>query len=168
MASLTAKVVRGRTYCYLRECERVQGMPKTPGRSLCPDTGQAPDGARLLLRRCVGPPQSGPATRPGCPHRPTHPQTPPGPLGWPVPPRGRPHPRRPSHQQGATVVTVRKQVLGWTPMFHWADSKIRVPAFTCVLALLLSSLLQRTLHQQGVPLSIPRLFGSWATFKKRR
>lgn len=48
--------------------------------------------------------------------------------------------------------------LGWTPMFHWTDSKIRVHAFTCVLALLLSSLLQRTLHQEGVALSIPRLF----------
>ena len=48
--------------------------------------------------------------------------------------------------------------LGWTPMFHWTDSKIRVHAFICVLALLLSSLLQRTLHQEGVALSIPGLF----------
>jgi transposase len=48
--------------------------------------------------------------------------------------------------------------LGWMPMFHWTDSKIRVHAFTCVLALLLSSLLQRTLHQQGVAMSIPALF----------
>src|SRR6266566_2332055 len=37
--------------------------------------------------------------------------------------------------------------LGWTPMFHWTDSKIRVHAFYCVLALTLTSLLQRTLHQ---------------------
>ena len=43
-------------------------------------------------------------------------------------------------------------------MFHWTDSKIRVHAFTCVLALLLSSLLQRTLHHSGVALSIPALF----------
>jgi transposase len=48
--------------------------------------------------------------------------------------------------------------LGWTPMFHWTDSKIRVHAFYCVLALMLSSLLQRTLHHQGIPLSIPRMF----------
>jgi transposase len=48
--------------------------------------------------------------------------------------------------------------LGWQPMFHWTDSKIRVHAFTCVLALTLSSLLQRTLHQQGLDLSLPRLF----------
>jgi transposase len=48
--------------------------------------------------------------------------------------------------------------LGWMPMFHWTDSKIRVHALTCVLALLLSSLLQRTLHQQGVAMSIPTMF----------
>jgi transposase len=48
--------------------------------------------------------------------------------------------------------------LGWQPMFHWTDSKIRAHAFTCVLALTLSSLLQRTLHQKGLDLSLPRLF----------
>lgn len=46
--------------------------------------------------------------------------------------------------------------LGWTPMFHWTDSKIRVHAFYCVLALTLTSLLQRTLHQQGLDLSMDR------------
>jgi transposase len=48
--------------------------------------------------------------------------------------------------------------LGWSPMFHWTDSKIRVHAFYCVLALTLSSLLQRTIHQKGIDLSLPRLF----------
>lgn len=48
--------------------------------------------------------------------------------------------------------------LGWQPMFHWTDSKIRVHGFTCVLALTLSSLLQRTLHQKGMDLSLPRMF----------
>lgn len=48
--------------------------------------------------------------------------------------------------------------LGWSPMFHWTDSKIRVHAFYCVLALTLSSLIQRTLHQKGIDLSIPRMF----------
>jgi transposase len=48
--------------------------------------------------------------------------------------------------------------LGWQPMFHWTDSKIRVHAFTCVLALTLSSLLQRTLSQKGLDLSLPRIF----------
>ena len=47
--------------------------------------------------------------------------------------------------------------LGWSPMFHWTDSKIRVHAFYCVLALLLTSLLQRELAHHGVELSIPRM-----------
>lgn len=44
--------------------------------------------------------------------------------------------------------------LGWSPMFHWTDSKIQVHAFYCVLALLLTSLLQRELAGKGEPLSI--------------
>ena len=46
--------------------------------------------------------------------------------------------------------------LGWSPMFHWTDSKIRVHAFYCVLALTLVSLLQRALHQAGVHWSMSR------------
>ncbi len=48
--------------------------------------------------------------------------------------------------------------LGWQPMYHWTDTKIRVHAFTCVLALTLSSLLQRTLHHNGIDMSLPRIF----------
>src|SRR6266852_8719714 len=48
--------------------------------------------------------------------------------------------------------------LGWSPMFHWTDSKIRVHAFYCVLALMLTSLLQRTLHQKGLDLSMRRMY----------
>ena len=47
--------------------------------------------------------------------------------------------------------------LHWSPMFHWTDSKIRVHAFYCVLALTLSSALQREIWQKGEPLSINRL-----------
>jgi len=48
--------------------------------------------------------------------------------------------------------------LGWSPMFHWTDSKIRVHAFICVLALTLTSLLQRTLHHKGIDLSMHRMY----------
>ena len=47
--------------------------------------------------------------------------------------------------------------LGWSPMFHWTDSKIQVHAFYCVLALLLTSLLQRELARKGEALSINRM-----------
>jgi transposase len=50
-----------------------------------------------------------------------------------------------------------KDFLGWSPRFHWTDSKIQVHAFSCVLALLLPSLLQRELAQKGEPLSINRM-----------
>jgi transposase len=50
--------------------------------------------------------------------------------------------------------------LGWQPMYHWTDSKIRTHAFICVLALTLSSLLQRTLYQKGLDLSLPRMLES--------
>lgn len=48
-------------------------------------------------------------------------------------------------------------VLSWEPMFHWTDSKIRVHAFYCVLALILSSLLHRRVVQGGVRLSLQAL-----------
>src|SRR6266498_4071145 len=44
-----------------------------------------------------------------------------------------------------------------SPMYHWTDSKIQVHAFYCVLALLLTSLLQRELARKGEPLSINRM-----------
>jgi transposase len=47
--------------------------------------------------------------------------------------------------------------LGWSPMFHWTDSKIEVHAFYCVLALLLSSLLQRELAHNDEALTINRI-----------
>jgi len=52
--------------------------------------------------------------------------------------------------------------LGWSPMFHWTDSKIQVHAFYCVLALLLTSLLQRELARQGEELSVNRILGELA------
>ena len=47
--------------------------------------------------------------------------------------------------------------LHWSPMFHWTDSKIRVHAFYCVLALTLSSVLEREVWWKGEQLSINRL-----------
>ena len=47
--------------------------------------------------------------------------------------------------------------LGWSPMFHWTDDKIHVHAFYCVLALMLISLLQRTLHTRAIDVSLSRM-----------
>jgi len=56
--------------------------------------------------------------------------------------------------------------LGWSPMFHWTDSKIQVHAFYCVLALLLTSLLQRQLAHQGETLSINRILEELAGIRE--
>jgi transposase len=61
------------------------------------------------------------------------------------------------HIEGAFREMKNPHFLGWSPMFHWTDSKIQVHAFYCVLALLLTSLLQRGLHAKGLDLSVPRL-----------
>jgi hypothetical protein len=48
----------------------------------------------------------------------------------------------------------------WTtfcPTFHWTEQKLRVHAFYCVLALTLTSLLQRKAAKAGIELSIPAL-----------
>lgn len=43
------------------------------------------------------------------------------------------------------------------PQYHWTDQKIRVHVFTCVVALMLFSLLRRELCRKGIDLSIQRI-----------
>jgi len=43
------------------------------------------------------------------------------------------------------------------PQYHWTDQKVRVHVFTCVLALMLVSLLRRELHMKGIDMSIRRI-----------
>jgi transposase len=56
--------------------------------------------------------------------------------------------------------------VSWRPMFHWTDQKIRVHAFYCVLALLLSSLLRRSLAQHNLEISIPKLLETLSKIKE--
>jgi transposase len=46
----------------------------------------------------------------------------------------------------------------WDPLLHWTDQKIRVHAFYCFTALLISSLLKRELQNRRISLSLPRAF----------
>lgn len=43
------------------------------------------------------------------------------------------------------------------PQYHWTDQKIRVHVFTCVVALMLLSLLRRQSHRKGIDMSIRRI-----------
>lgn len=56
--------------------------------------------------------------------------------------------------------------VSWRPLHHWTDQKIRVHAFYCVLALLLSSLLRRTLAKKGLDLSIVKIFSTLSKIKE--
>jgi transposase len=48
--------------------------------------------------------------------------------------------------------------VSFSPAFHWTDQKLRVHTFYCILALMLSSLLQRKVAQAGIPIIIPTLY----------
>jgi transposase len=61
------------------------------------------------------------------------------------------------HIENAFKQMKNPHFLGWSPMFHWTDSKIQVHAFYCVLALLLTALLQRELARKGESISINRM-----------
>ncbi len=48
--------------------------------------------------------------------------------------------------------------VSWDPLLHWTDQKIRVHAFYCFTALLISSLLKRDLQARKISISLPRAF----------
>jgi len=48
-------------------------------------------------------------------------------------------------------------VVGFSPMFHWTDSKIRVHVFYCVLALAVAHLMRREAQHAGLHLSVREL-----------
>ena len=56
--------------------------------------------------------------------------------------------------------------VSWRPLHHWTNQKIRVHAFYCVLALMLSSLLRRTLAQKGIDLSIVKILSTLSGIKE--
>jgi hypothetical protein len=49
------------------------------------------------------------------------------------------------------------RVVGFSPMFHWTESKIRVHVFYCVLALAVAHLMRRQTHHGGLDLSVREL-----------
>ena len=53
-------------------------------------------------------------------------------------------------------------VVGFSPMFHWTDSKIRVHLLTCVLALTVAHLMRRQAEKAGLHLSVRELLASLA------
>ena len=56
--------------------------------------------------------------------------------------------------------------VSFRPAHHWTDQKLQVHAFTCVLALLLCSLLRCELARKGVRLSIDRILETLETVRE--
>lgn len=56
--------------------------------------------------------------------------------------------------------------VSWRPLHHWTDQKIRVHAFYCVLALMVSSLLRRTLAHKGIDLSVAQILSALSGIKE--
>ncbi|MDD3927782.1 MAG: hypothetical protein PHT33_14110 [bacterium] len=56
--------------------------------------------------------------------------------------------------------------VSFSPIYHWTDQKLRVHAFYCVLALTLSSLLQRQLHRAGIEISMEKMHEQLSSIKE--
>jgi transposase len=56
--------------------------------------------------------------------------------------------------------------VSFTPTFHWTDQKLRVHAFYCLLALLMSSLLTREAGMAGLQLSTERMYRELSGMKE--
>jgi len=56
--------------------------------------------------------------------------------------------------------------LGFRPIYHWTDQKIKVHAFYCVLALRLCYLLNRILHENGLKMSIDKMLSMLSDIKQ--
>lgn len=74
--------------------------------------------------------------------------------------------RAQSHVEDAFKQMKNPHWVSFSPAFHWTDQKLRVHAFYCVLALMLSSLLQRKAAQTGIRLTIPALFHELSDIKE--
>ncbi len=58
------------------------------------------------------------------------------------------------------------EVVGFSPMFHWTDQKIRVHAFYCVLALTIARLMRRQAAQAGYAMSVRELLATLAAIQE--
>jgi transposase len=74
--------------------------------------------------------------------------------------------RAQSHVEAAFKQMKDPHWVSFSPAFHWTDQKLRVHAFYCVLALMLSSLLQRRAAQAGIKLTIRSLFEQLSDVKE--
>jgi transposase len=70
------------------------------------------------------------------------------------------------HIEGAFRGMKDPHCIALRPQHHWTDQKIRVHVLTCVVALMLLSLLQRELHRHGIDCSFTRMTHLLAAIKE--
>jgi len=56
--------------------------------------------------------------------------------------------------------------VSFRPVHHWTDQKVRVHALCCVIALLLASLLNKRLADQGLRMSIEKMLETLGTIRE--
>jgi len=56
--------------------------------------------------------------------------------------------------------------VSFRPSFHWTDQKLKVHALSCVISLLLCSLLRMHLHGKGICLSVDRILDKLGTIRE--
>jgi transposase len=61
------------------------------------------------------------------------------------------------HVESAFRTMKNPYFVGWEPLYHWTDQKIRVHALYCVMALTLAGLLHREARRAGLDLSLDAL-----------
>ncbi len=61
------------------------------------------------------------------------------------------------HVEAAFRTMKNPYFVGWQPLYHWTDQKIRVHALYCVMALTLAGLLHREARRAGLELSLEAL-----------
>jgi transposase len=74
--------------------------------------------------------------------------------------------RSQSHIEDAFRTMKDPHHIALRPQYHWTDQKIEVHVFTCVLALMLASLLQRQLHARGLAGSIADLLDELGSIRQ--
>lgn len=70
------------------------------------------------------------------------------------------------HVESAFRSMKNPHFVGWTPMYHWTDQKIRVHALYCVIALTLAGLLHREARQAGIDLGPEALLQELSSIKE--
>ncbi len=70
------------------------------------------------------------------------------------------------HIEGSFKQMKDTTFLGFRPIYHWTDQKIKVHAFYCVQAYRLCCLLRRKLHHHGIQISINRMLAQLSNIKE--